>query len=349
MTGCMRSVPKGDLSDGPRMRRSRASGGVAYPALRATPSRRSARGGGSRVRSVHSDLARCPCHPGAGGRPPMKLPIISEWPVARQLASGDRSGPGGESERPDPGARAAHRHRRPRREVRVPVLRGGLRPARLREGRAHRRHRGRSRLTDLAGLPLSQGRRDVPARDRIAAQAPRPPPTVGGEAWERIPLEQAMDMVAERVKRTRDATFQERIDDRGAPRRPRAALARRRPPRRRAAPRTADRLGRSRDARNARAPVRASPRGAPPPGIPTPTFSMQRAGRGAAGLATRGRPPDGCPRPAGSTRRARSRSNMERFPDPRPRGRQARRAAARAPRAGSSMRRAGSSSTCASR
>src|SRR5436305_14323040 len=32
----------------------------------------------------------------------------------------------------------------------------------------------------------------------------------GGTRWERIPLEQAMDMVAERVKRTRDATVEAR-------------------------------------------------------------------------------------------------------------------------------------------
>jgi formate dehydrogenase major subunit len=31
----------------------------------------------------------------------------------------------------------------------------------------------------------------------------------GGTAWERIPLAQAMDMVAERVQRTRDATWEE--------------------------------------------------------------------------------------------------------------------------------------------
>jgi formate dehydrogenase major subunit len=34
-----------------------------------------------------------------------------------------------------------------------------------------------------------------------------------GTEWERIPLEQAMDMVAERVQRTRDTTFVEAKDD----------------------------------------------------------------------------------------------------------------------------------------
>jgi formate dehydrogenase major subunit len=37
----------------------------------------------------------------------------------------------------------------------------------------------------------------------------------GGTAWEPLPLERAMDMVAERVRRTRDASWEERgeVDD----------------------------------------------------------------------------------------------------------------------------------------
>ena len=35
----------------------------------------------------------------------------------------------------------------------------------------------------------------------------------GGTRWEELPLEQAMDMVAERVKRTREETWQERVED----------------------------------------------------------------------------------------------------------------------------------------
>jgi len=34
----------------------------------------------------------------------------------------------------------------------------------------------------------------------------------GGTAWEALPLETAMDMVAERVQRTRDRTWQEKLD-----------------------------------------------------------------------------------------------------------------------------------------
>src|SRR5262249_14183145 len=35
----------------------------------------------------------------------------------------------------------------------------------------------------------------------------------GGTAWEELPLETAMDMVADRVQRTRDATWQETLPD----------------------------------------------------------------------------------------------------------------------------------------
>jgi formate dehydrogenase major subunit len=38
----------------------------------------------------------------------------------------------------------------------------------------------------------------------------------GGTDWERIPLDQAMEMVAQRVKKTRDETWQERIEEPGA-------------------------------------------------------------------------------------------------------------------------------------
>ena len=38
----------------------------------------------------------------------------------------------------------------------------------------------------------------------------------GGKEWERIPLDQAMEMVAQRVKETRDETWQERVEDAAA-------------------------------------------------------------------------------------------------------------------------------------
>ncbi len=45
-----------------------------------------------------------------------------------------------------------------------------------------------------------------------------------GAEWERIPLEQAMDMVAERIKRTRDATWEDKSEE-GLPLRRTMAIA----------------------------------------------------------------------------------------------------------------------------
>ena len=45
-----------------------------------------------------------------------------------------------------------------------------------------------------------------------------------GTKWETIPLEQAMDMVAQRVKRTRDRSWEEK-DDHGNPLRRTMAIA----------------------------------------------------------------------------------------------------------------------------
>jgi len=46
----------------------------------------------------------------------------------------------------------------------------------------------------------------------------------GGTKWEQIPLERAMDMVADRVKKTRDATWEEK-DEQGHPLRRTMAIA----------------------------------------------------------------------------------------------------------------------------
>ena len=46
----------------------------------------------------------------------------------------------------------------------------------------------------------------------------------GGTKWEQIPLERAMDMVADRVKKTRDATWEDK-DDEGHPLRRTMAIA----------------------------------------------------------------------------------------------------------------------------
>ena len=72
--------------------------------------------------------------------------------------------------------RAAHAHGRPGGEVDLPVLRGGLRPARLRQGREGHPDRGRSGLADLARAPVPQGLGLAPAARapgaRVQGQVP---------------------------------------------------------------------------------------------------------------------------------------------------------------------------------
>jgi formate dehydrogenase major subunit len=75
------------------------------------------------------------------------------------------------------------------------------------------------RITDIEGdpdSPISQGClcpkgaatfQLVTGSHRVEHALYRRP---GGKEWERIPLERAMEMIAERVKRTRDETWEER-------------------------------------------------------------------------------------------------------------------------------------------
>ena len=93
------------------------------------------------------------------------------WPVVRQLQTGDflGRGPAVTSERTR-SPRAAHVDGRPGGAERVPLLRGGLRAARLRQGREGRPDRGRPGLAGLARTPVSQG-----FCQRAARQQPGPP------------------------------------------------------------------------------------------------------------------------------------------------------------------------------
>jgi formate dehydrogenase major subunit len=146
-----------------------------------------------------------------------KLPVLSGWPVLRQLASGDVSGLGASamSERT--------------REL-APRTRDADRVARsicpyCAVGCGQLVHVKDGRILDIEGdpdSPVSQGClcpkgaatfQLVTGSHREKHVLHRRP---GGTEWERIPLEQAMDMVAERVKRTREETWQERIEDPGA-------------------------------------------------------------------------------------------------------------------------------------
>ena len=143
-----------------------------------------------------------------------KLPAIREfreyhekvkipwWPFLKQVAARDLTAFNGPAVSPRSAQpRPADAHRRPRREVGLPVLRRRLRPGRLRPGRQDHRHRRRSRFADLA-TAASAPRARPPSNWSPARTASTTCSTAARTAreWETIPLEQAMDMVAERVQ-----------------------------------------------------------------------------------------------------------------------------------------------------
>ncbi len=147
-----------------------------------------------------------------------KLPVLSDWPVLRQIRAGDVGGLG---------ATAAS----PRTRELAPRTASADRVARsvcpyCAVGCGQLVYVKDERIVDiegdpdspgLAGLPVPEGRGDLPARHRLAPRSSRSLyRRPGGTAWEAIPLERAMEMVAERVKRTRDETWQERIEEPGA-------------------------------------------------------------------------------------------------------------------------------------
>ncbi len=146
-----------------------------------------------------------------------KLPVLSGWPVLRQLAAGDVSGLGASA------MSARTRDLAPRTRSADHVARSICPYCAV--GCGQLVHVKDGRILDIEGdpdSPVSQGClcpkgaatfQLVTGSHREKHVLYRRP---GGTEWERLPLEQAMDMVAERVKRSRDETWQERIDDPGA-------------------------------------------------------------------------------------------------------------------------------------
>jgi formate dehydrogenase major subunit len=141
-----------------------------------------------------------------------KLPVLSDWPVLRQLRARDPSGLGATamSER----TRAlAPRTRSADRVVRsiCPYCAVGC---------GQLVYVKDERIVDIEGdpdSPISQGClcpkgsatfQLVTGSQREKHVLYRRP---GGTAWERLPLDEAMEMIAQRVKRTRDETWEERV------------------------------------------------------------------------------------------------------------------------------------------
>ena len=146
-----------------------------------------------------------------------KLPLVSEWPVARQVANRDPVGLG------------ANAYSRRTQEL-APRTASADRVARsvcpyCAVGCGQLVYVKEERIIDIEGdpdSPVSQGClcpkgaatfQLVTGTQREKRVLHRRP---GGTRWEELPLEQAMDMVAERVKRTREQTWQERIEEEGA-------------------------------------------------------------------------------------------------------------------------------------
>jgi formate dehydrogenase major subunit len=142
---------------------------------------------------------------------------ILRWPLLRQLASGDWQA-SGEAAMSDRTRRLAPRTRSADKVVKsvCPYCAVGCgQDVHVRDGK----------IIDIEGDPDSPISRGCLCpkgsatfqlvtgshrEQRVLYRAP------GGTEWQTIPLERAMDMVADRVKRTRDATWEER-DGEGRP------------------------------------------------------------------------------------------------------------------------------------
>ena len=133
---------------------------------------------------------------------------IEGWPVYRQLTGTDPLGRGAaaKSDR----SRRAHRPHRDRRlggPLGLPVLRGRLRAAGLRQGRPGHPDRGRPGQPDLPGpaLPEGLGQQEPGHQRRRGSSKVLLPPAVRRRDWEELDLDTAMDMIADRVLAARDA------------------------------------------------------------------------------------------------------------------------------------------------
>ncbi len=143
-----------------------------------------------------------------------RLPVLSEWPVVRQIRAGDAGGLGATA------ASERTRALQPRTTTAERVARSVCPYCAVGCGQLVY-----EKIIDIEGdpdSPISQGClcpkgaatfQLVTGSHRTEQVLYRRP---GGTQWERIPLERAMDMVAERVKATRDATWQERVEDAAA-------------------------------------------------------------------------------------------------------------------------------------
>lgn len=144
----------------------------------------------------------------------MKLPVLSDWPVLRQARAGDASGLGATA------ATARTRELRPRTESADRVARSVCPYCAV--GCGQLVYVKDERIIDVEGdpdSPISQGCLcpKGAATFQLVAGSQRTKQVLyrrpGGTEWEAIPLDRAMEMVAERVFRAREETWQERVED----------------------------------------------------------------------------------------------------------------------------------------
>ena len=95
----------------------------------------------------------------------------------------------------------------------LPVLRGRLRDARLPEGRQGHPDRGRPRPPDQPGRALPEGRLGDAAREQRQRGSPsRATAPRARREWKEVEWSWALDEIAKRVKKARDASFVEKND-----------------------------------------------------------------------------------------------------------------------------------------
>jgi len=141
---------------------------------------------------------------------------VSDWPVLRQIASGDLAGLDGTA------ASERTRNLGPRTRTADTIVRSICPYCAV--GCGQLAYVRGNRILDIEGdpdSPISEGAlcpkgaatfqlvTGTHRLDRVLYRRPR------GERWEALPLERAMEMVAERVKNTRERTWEE-ADEAGA-------------------------------------------------------------------------------------------------------------------------------------
>jgi formate dehydrogenase major subunit len=143
-----------------------------------------------------------------------KLPVLSDWPVLKQVRAGDASGLGSTA------ASARSLELRPRTESADRVARSVCPYCAV--GCGQLVYVKDERIIDIEGdpdSPISQGCLcpKGAATFQLVAGSHRTKQVLyrrpGGTEWETIPLDRAMEMVADRVQRAREETWQERDDN----------------------------------------------------------------------------------------------------------------------------------------